>query len=249
MSQAVSPSVDRVYGLARAARCWNVSRATVYRHRQAPIVPKRRPGPVGPCDDATLLEHIKKAIAESRFTGEGYSKNLGPFALFRRPQGRVGVMGRTRGGGGGEEGKKRLRRRRSLQQRMRRQPLPSPGAGPPGCAPTFRRHRQGRGRLPHAPARPRTELHVRPLPERDRLPRHRGLALLRAPARGQRRRRALHPDAEGKLLVGHRYDPERHPGRGRGARFLLMVPVNLAEPKLDANRPFTGACQAVLGTG
>ena len=35
-------------------------------------MPKRRPGPVGPCDDATLLEHIKKAIAESRFTGEGY---------------------------------------------------------------------------------------------------------------------------------------------------------------------------------
>ena len=74
MSQAVSPSVDCVYGLARVARCWNVSRATVYRHRQAPVVPKRRPGPVGPCDDATLLEHIKKAIAESRFTGEGYRK-------------------------------------------------------------------------------------------------------------------------------------------------------------------------------
>src|SRR5512135_2779051 len=74
MSQAVSPSVDRVYGLTRVARCWNVSRATVYRRRQAPVVPKRRPGPVGPCDDATLLQHIKKAIAESRFTGEGYRK-------------------------------------------------------------------------------------------------------------------------------------------------------------------------------
>ena len=74
MSQAVSPSGDRVYGLARVARCWNVSRATVYRHRQAPVVPKRRTSPVGPCDDATLLEHIKKAIAESRFTGEGYRK-------------------------------------------------------------------------------------------------------------------------------------------------------------------------------
>jgi len=29
---------------------------------------------VGPCDDATLLEHIRKAIAGSRFTGEGYRK-------------------------------------------------------------------------------------------------------------------------------------------------------------------------------
>ena len=74
MSRAVSPSVDRVYGLVRVARCWNVSRATVYRHRQAPAAPKRRPGPVGPCDDATLLQHIKQAIAESRFTGEGYRK-------------------------------------------------------------------------------------------------------------------------------------------------------------------------------
>jgi transposase InsO family protein len=74
MSRAVSPSVDRVYGLARVARCWNVSRAAVYRHQQAPVVRKRRPGPVGPYDDATLLEHIKTAIAESRFTGEGYRK-------------------------------------------------------------------------------------------------------------------------------------------------------------------------------
>src|SRR5512132_1441348 len=74
MSQAVSPSVDRVYGLARVARCWNVSRATVYRHRRALVVPNRRPGPVGPCDAATLLEHIRKASAESRFTGEGYCK-------------------------------------------------------------------------------------------------------------------------------------------------------------------------------
>ena len=52
MSRAVSPSLDRVYGLARVTRCWNLSRATVYRRRQAPVVPKRRPGPVGPCDDA-----------------------------------------------------------------------------------------------------------------------------------------------------------------------------------------------------
>src|SRR5512134_519594 len=72
MSRAVSPSVDRLYGLVRVARCWNVSRATVYRHREAPAGAKRRPGPVGPCDDATLLQHIKQAIAESRFTGEGY---------------------------------------------------------------------------------------------------------------------------------------------------------------------------------
>src|SRR5512141_3227737 len=74
MSRAVSPSVDRVYGLARVARCWRVSRASLYRHRQAAPAPRRRPGPMGPCDDATLVEHIKKVISESCFTGEGYRK-------------------------------------------------------------------------------------------------------------------------------------------------------------------------------
>src|SRR5512140_2665965 len=89
-------------------------------------------------------------------------------------------------------------------RRQERQPLPSPGAGPPGCAPALRRRRQGRGRRPHAPARPRTELHVRRLPERDRLPRHRGLAVLRAPARGQRRgRRFIRTLKENLLWVRH----------------------------------------------
>jgi transposase InsO family protein len=74
MSRAVSPSAGRIYGLARVTHCWNVSRASLYRHRQAAPAPRRRPGPIGPCDDATLVAHIKQAIAESRFTGEGYRK-------------------------------------------------------------------------------------------------------------------------------------------------------------------------------
>lgn len=74
MSRAVSPSAARGYGLALVTRCWKVSRASLYRHRQAAPASGRRPGPVGPCDDATLVEHIKQLIAESRFTGEGYRK-------------------------------------------------------------------------------------------------------------------------------------------------------------------------------
>src|SRR5215212_3968827 len=35
MSQAVSPASGRPYGLARVARVWRLSRATVYRHRAA----------------------------------------------------------------------------------------------------------------------------------------------------------------------------------------------------------------------
>jgi transposase InsO family protein len=99
MSRAVSPSVDRVYGLVRVARCWNVSRATVYRHRPAPAGPKRRPGPVGPGDDATLLRHIRQAIAESRFTGEGYRKIWARlrFAGIRSSPGRVRRLMRENG--------------------------------------------------------------------------------------------------------------------------------------------------------
>ncbi len=54
---------------------------------------RRRPGPppLGPCDDATLLEHIKRAITESRFTGEGYRKIWAKlrFAGIRASPGRV----------------------------------------------------------------------------------------------------------------------------------------------------------------
>ena len=99
MSRAVSPSMDRAYGLARVARCWNLSRATVYRHRRPAPEASRRPGPVGPCDDATLLEHIRKAIAESRFTGEGYRKIWARlrFAGIRSSPGRVRRLMRENG--------------------------------------------------------------------------------------------------------------------------------------------------------
>ena len=49
MSQMVSPSTNRRYGILRVTRLWRASRATLYRQRrsQAPR-PRRRPGPVGP---------------------------------------------------------------------------------------------------------------------------------------------------------------------------------------------------------
>ena len=75
MSRTASPSTGRSYGLARVARTWHVSRATVYRHRAvgpAPM-PGRR-GPLGPCSDGELVEHIRQQILVSRFHGEGYRK-------------------------------------------------------------------------------------------------------------------------------------------------------------------------------
>src|SRR5207342_1476065 len=46
------------------------------------------------------------------------------------------------------------------------------------------------------------QLHVRRFPGRNRMPGDRSLALLRARARGQRRRRALHPNPEREPAVG-----------------------------------------------
>ena len=91
MSRAVSPSADRVYGLARVTRCWGVSRASLYRHRRTRSGPRGRPGPMGPCDDAALLGHIRTAISESRFSGEGYRKIWARlrFAGIRSSPGRV----------------------------------------------------------------------------------------------------------------------------------------------------------------
>ena len=59
MSRTVSPATGRAYGLAKVARVWHLSRATVYRHRAtaaaaAPPRPARR-GPVGACSDAELV--------------------------------------------------------------------------------------------------------------------------------------------------------------------------------------------------
>ena len=76
MSQALSPSFARCYGLARVARVWKISRASVYRSLKEtpPNTITRRPGPVGACSDAELADHIRRQIDASRLHGEGYRK-------------------------------------------------------------------------------------------------------------------------------------------------------------------------------
>jgi putative transposase len=82
MSRTTSPSTGRCYGLARVTRVWALSRATLYRRRgaaqagdgAAASAGNRRPGPIGPCRDDELVEHIRQQILASRFHGEGYRK-------------------------------------------------------------------------------------------------------------------------------------------------------------------------------
>ena len=76
MSQTVSPSTSRSYGLARVSRAWRVSRAGVYRFLKRTTSPAiiRRRGPTGPCRDADLADHIRREIEASDFHGEGYRK-------------------------------------------------------------------------------------------------------------------------------------------------------------------------------
>jgi len=72
MSATASPSTGKAYGVARVCRVWEMSRATVYRLRQAPKAHLRR-GPLGPMADEGLVEAIRDVLTGG-FHGEGYRK-------------------------------------------------------------------------------------------------------------------------------------------------------------------------------
>ena len=90
MSQTLSPSVARCYGLARVARVWSISRASVYRalKETRPNTPPRRPGPVGVCSDAELADHIRRQIAASACTAKAtasYGRDCALLGFARAP--------------------------------------------------------------------------------------------------------------------------------------------------------------------
>ena len=74
MSQATSPSTGKLYGLARVCRMWGIARSTVYWQRRERPMPAARRGPLGPCADDELVDHIRRVWEASPFPGEGYRK-------------------------------------------------------------------------------------------------------------------------------------------------------------------------------
>lgn len=80
LSRSASPSTGKRYGLQRVCRVFGLARSTAYylKARQA-VPPERRPspkkrGPLGAGPDSDLIGHIRRVLAESPFTGEGYRK-------------------------------------------------------------------------------------------------------------------------------------------------------------------------------
>jgi hypothetical protein len=74
MSQAISPSTGKPYGLAQVCRVWDIARSTIYWQRYECTRSTTRRGPVGPGADDELVNHIRRLLEASPFPGEGYRK-------------------------------------------------------------------------------------------------------------------------------------------------------------------------------
>lgn len=77
MSQTVSPSADRRYGLALTCRVLEIPRSTVYAIRARTLAPPpapRKRGPKTAWTDDELTGMIRGVLARSHWLGEGYRK-------------------------------------------------------------------------------------------------------------------------------------------------------------------------------
>ena len=74
MSQALSPSTGKRYGLARVCRVWNIARSTLYSQRCRTGIGSGRRGPAGALSDDRIVQQIRSLLGGSPFHGEGYRK-------------------------------------------------------------------------------------------------------------------------------------------------------------------------------
>lgn len=77
MSHAVSPSVNRRYGVVRVAQEWGVPRSTLYAQQARQAQPRpawAKRGPKTPSTDKDLTAHIQRVLEGSPFLGEGHRK-------------------------------------------------------------------------------------------------------------------------------------------------------------------------------
>ena len=80
MSETISESTGKRYGVQRVCRVWEVARSSVYERRQRAEkrqegeVPAPRPGPQPKVSDAELLAAIEADLKRSPFIGEGHRK-------------------------------------------------------------------------------------------------------------------------------------------------------------------------------
>jgi len=80
LSRSASPATGKRYGPQRTCRVFGLARSTAdYLKAREAIPPEQRPspkkrGPVGAASDDDLVVHIRAALADSPFTGEGYRK-------------------------------------------------------------------------------------------------------------------------------------------------------------------------------
>jgi putative transposase len=79
MSEAISESTGKRYGVQRVCRVWEVARSSVYERRQRAekraegALPGRR-GPKPKCSDEAVLGAIQADLERSPFKGEGHRK-------------------------------------------------------------------------------------------------------------------------------------------------------------------------------
>jgi len=73
MSQAISPSSGKPYGLKRVCEIWDIARSTIYASRNRSCPASKR-GPKPSVEEDRLLNMIQEDIKSSAFKGEGHRK-------------------------------------------------------------------------------------------------------------------------------------------------------------------------------